>query len=227
MTKITRKNKFSRKIPPTEKRVGQMFRDPFIMGYWCKLSRLSTYLAFTFDFVPKGLTRETYCSGPSLFSKRDTSSKKGWNSLHFLWLWSTVVYVKAIWMLAVVKNKPGGSPFMFYRIVVIPQIVPVLPSPSVPKYIFESIYELLDACELSGRSVERYSKRIDSFTGRKKSLKIKQDIASKNGANAHKKKKELNELISPGLGNIKRTSKLIQFSLRIRLNSFLPLKLKT
>ena len=71
------------------------------------------------------------------------------------------------------------------------------------KYIFDAIYELLEKLELSDEAYERYSKRIDSFTDAK-ILKIKQDIASKNGANAHKKK-ELNEL-SLGLGKINRSS---------------------
>ncbi len=65
-------------------------------------------------------------------------------------------------------------------------------------------YELLEKLELTDEAYERYSKRIDSFTD-VKILKIKQDIASKNGANAHKKK-ELNGL-SLGLGNINRSSK--------------------
>lgn len=71
------------------------------------------------------------------------------------------------------------------------------------KFIFESIYELLEKLELSDEAYERYSKRIDSFTDTK-IIKIKQDIASKRGAYAHKKK-ELDEL-SLGLGKINRSS---------------------
>lgn len=71
------------------------------------------------------------------------------------------------------------------------------------KFIFESIYELLEKLELTDEAYERYSKRIDSFTD-DKIIKIKQEISSKRGAYAHKKK-ELDEL-SLGLGKINRSS---------------------
>jgi site-specific DNA recombinase len=204
MTKPSRKNKFSKKIVPTEKSVGQMFRDPFYYGLLVQTEQTIDLPRFHLDFVPM-IDEETYNQVQALAytRKRDTSSKK---RLEFKPLTHMVfcgVCKSDRWMLAG-KNKPGGSPHhvLSYRC---DNKECTRTVKSVRAfYIFDAIYELLEKLELTDEAYERYSKRIDSFTD-VKILKIKQDIASKNGANAHKKK-ELNGL-SLGLGNINRSSK--------------------
>lgn len=101
------------------------------------------------------------------------------------------------------KNKPGGSDHHVLTYRCDNKICTSFPKSVRAKYVFNAIYELLDKLELSDEAYERYSRRIDSFID-SKILKIKQDISSKNGANAHKKK-ELNEL-SLGLGSINPSS---------------------
>ena len=204
MTKITRKNLVSKKIVPTEKSVGQMFRDPFYFGILEQTQQTTDLRDIQLDFEPM-IDQDIYNQVQALAytRKRDTSSKK---RLEFKPL-THMVYCGVCksdrWMLAG-KNKPGGSPHhvLSYRCDT-PNCTRTVKSVRA-FYIFDAIYELLEKLELSDEAYERYSKRIDSFTDAK-IIKIKQDIASKNGANTHKKK-ELEEL-SLGLGNIKRTSK--------------------
>lgn len=203
MTKPSRKNKFSKKIVPTEKSVGQMFRDPFYYGLLVQTEQTIDLPRIHLDFVPM-IDEETYNQVQALAytRKRDTSSKK---RLEFKPLTHMVfcgVCKSDRWMLAG-KNKPGGSAqhVLSYRC---DNKECTRTVKSVRAfYIFDAIYELLEKLELTDEAYERYSKRIDSFTD-VKILKIKRDIASKNGANAHKKK-ELNEL-SLGLGKINRSS---------------------
>ena len=204
MTKITRKNKFSKKIPPTEKSVGQMFRDPFYYGVLVQTEQTIDIPRFHLDFVPM-IDEETYNQVQALTytRKRDTSSKK---RLEFKPL-ARMVYCGVCnsdrWMLAG-KNKPGGSDHHVLSYRCDNKECTRTVKSIRAFYIFDAIYELLEKLELSDEAYERYSKRIDSFTD-VKILKIKQDIASKNGANSHKKK-ELNDL-SLGLGNINHISK--------------------
>lgn len=203
MTKINRKNKTKKKIVPTEKSVGQMFRDPFYYGILEQTEQTIDIRTYHFDFVPM-IDEETYNQVQALAytRKRDTSSKK---RLEFKPL-SRMVYCGVCrsdrWML-VGKNKPGGSPHhvLSYRC----DNAECTRSPKSvrAKYIFDAIYELLERLELSDEAYERYSKRIESFTDAK-IIKIKEEIASKRGAYAHKKK-ELDEL-SLGLGKISRSS---------------------
>lgn len=72
----------------------------------------------------------------------------------------------------------------------------------VAHHIFDAIYDLLERLELSDEVYERYSKRLENFTDAK-IVKIKEEIAGKRGAYAHKKK-ELDEL-SLGLSRISRS----------------------
>lgn len=204
MTKITRKNKVSKKIMPTEKSVGQMFRDPFYYGVLVQTEQTINLPSIHTGFVPM-IDEETYNQVQALAytRKRDTSSKK---RLEFKPLTHMVfcgVCKSDRWMLAG-KNKPGGSKHHVLSYRCDKPDCTRSPKSVRAKFVFEAIYELLDKLELTDEAYDRYSKRIDSFTGAK-ILRIKQDIASKNGANAHKKK-ELNEL-SLGLGNISRSSK--------------------
>lgn len=203
MTKVTRKNKFSRKILPKEKSIGQMFHDPFYYGILEQTQQTIDLQSVQLDFEPM-IDEETYNQVQALAysRKRDVSTKK---RLEFKPL-THMVYCGVCksdkWMV-VGKNKPGGSKHhvLTYRCEN-KECTRTVKSVRA-KYIFESIYELLDTLELSDEAYERYSVRIDNFTN-EKIIKIKQDIASKNGANTHKKK-ELNEL-SLGLSKINRTS---------------------
>ena len=203
MTKITRKNKFSRKILPTEKSVGQMFRDPFYYGLLVQTEQTIDLPRFHLDFVPM-IDEETYNQVQALAytRKRDVDPKKRTEFKPLRHLVYCGVCRSEKWM-SVGKNKPGGSKHHVLSYECKNSKCNRSPKSVRAKFIFESIYELLDKLELSEEAYERYSKRIDSFTDAK-ILKIKQDIASKNGANAHKKK-ELNEL-SLGLGKINRSS---------------------
>lgn len=203
MTKITRKNKISRKILPTEKSIGQMFRDPFYYGILVQTEQTIDLRGVHTSFVTM-IDEETYNQVQALAytRKRDTSSKK---RLEFKPLTHMVfcgVCNSDKWMLAG-KNKPGGSKHHVLSYRCDNPKCSRSPKSVRAKYVFDAIYELLEKLELSDEAYERYSKRIDSFTD-VKILKIKQDIASKNGANAHKKK-ELNDL-SLGLGKINKSS---------------------
>lgn len=109
MTKPSRKNKFSKKIVPTEKSVGQMFRDPFYYGLLVQTEQTIDLPRIHLDFVPM-IDEETYNQVQALAytRKRDTSSKK---RLEFKPLTHMVfcgVCKSDRWMLAG-KNKPGGS----------------------------------------------------------------------------------------------------------------------
>ncbi len=203
MTKITRKNKKSKKILPTEKSVGNIFRDPFYFGILEQTQQTTDLRDIQLDFEPM-IDQETYNQVQALAytRKRDTSSKK---RLEFKPLTHMVfcgVCNSDRWMLAG-KNKPGGSKYhvLSYRCDN-KECTRTVKSVRA-KFIFESLYERLEKLELTDEAYERYSKRIDSFTD-EKIVKIRQDIASKNGANAHKKK-VLNEL-SLGLSKISRSS---------------------
>lgn len=203
MTKITRKNKTSRRINPTEKSVGEMFRDPFYYGVLVQTDETITINLIQTDFVPM-VDEEVYNQVQALAytRKRDADPKKRTEFKPLRHLVYCGVCKSDKWM-SVGKNKPGGSKHhvLSYEC----KNADCIRSPKSvrAKFVFDSIYELLDRLELTDEAYERYSNRIDSFTD-EKIIKIKKDIASKNGANAHKKK-ELTEL-SLGLGKINRSS---------------------
>ncbi len=204
MTKISRKNKVSKRILPTEKSVGQMFRDPFYYGLLVQTEQTIDLPNIHLDFKPM-IDEGTYNQVQALAysRKRDTNPNKRIEFKPLTHMVFCGVCMSDRWMLAG-KNKPGGSDHhvLTYRCDN-KECARTVKSVRA-RFIFDAIYELLEKLELSDETYERYSKRIDSFTD-VKILKIKQDISSKNGANAHKKK-ELNEL-SLGLGNISRSSK--------------------
>lgn len=204
MTKITRKNKTSKKIVPTEKTVGQMFRDPFYYGLLVQTEQTIDLPRIHLDFVPM-IDEETYNQVQALAytRKRDVDPKKRTEFKPLRHLVYCGVCKSDKWM-SVGKNKPGGSKHRVLSYECKNPDCTRTPKSVRAKFVFESIYELLEKLKLTEEAYERYSKRIDSFTD-VKILKIKQDIASKNGANAHKKR-ELNDL-SLGLGNINRSSK--------------------
>ena len=203
LTKIAKKNKKIRKILPTEKSVGKIFGDPFYFGMLEQAEQTVDLRTIQLDFEPM-IDQDTYNQVQALAytRKRDINPKK---MLEFKPL-TRMVYCGVCksdrWMLAG-KNKPGGSHHhvLSYRC----DNPKCTRSPKSVRafYIFDAIYELLEKLELSDEAYERYSKRIDSFTDAKV-IKIKQDIASKRGAFAHKKK-ELDDL-SLGLGKINRSS---------------------
>lgn len=203
MTKITRKNKFSKKIPPTEKSVGQMFHDPFYFGILEQTEQSIELSTIQLDFEPM-IDQDIYNQVQALAytRKRDTNPKKRAEFKPLAHMVFCGVCKSDKWM-SVGKNLPGGSKHHVLSYECKNSDCNRKPKSVRAKFIFESIYELLEKLELSGEAYVRYSKRIDSFTD-EKIIKIKQDIASKNGANTHKKK-ELNEL-SLGLGKISRSS---------------------
>lgn len=203
MTKITRKNKTCKRIDPTEKTVGKMFQDPFYFGMLEQTNQTIDLRTIQLDFEPM-VDEDIYNQVQALAytRKRDTSSKK---MLEFKPLAHMVfcgVCNNNKWML-VGKNKPGGSKHhvLSYRC----DNKGCTRSPKSVRafYVFDAIYELLEKLELSDEAYKRYEKRIDNFTD-EKILKIKQEIASKRGAYAHKKK-ELDDL-SLGLSKISSIS---------------------
>lgn len=202
LTKITKKNKTVRKILPTEKSVGNVFRDPFYFGM-LEQTQQTVDLRDIYDFVPM-IDQDTYNQVQALAytRKRDTNPKK---MLEFKPL-ARMVYCGVCnsnrWML-VGKNKPGGSKHHVLTYRCDNPDCTRSPKSVRAKYVFDAIYSLLDRLELSDKAYERYSNRIDSFTDAK-IIKIKQEISSKRGAYAHKKK-ELDEL-SLGLSKISRSS---------------------
>ncbi len=204
MTKPSRKNKFSKKIVPTEKSIGQMFRDPFYYGLLVQTEQTIDLPRIHTSFVPM-ITEDIYNQVQALAytRKRDVDPKKRAEFKPLRHMVYCGVCKSDKWM-SVGKNKPGGSKHLVLSYECKNSDCTRKPKSVRAKFVFDAIYELLEKLELSDKAYERYSKRIDSFTD-VKILKIKQDIASKNGANAHKKR-ELNEL-SLGLGNINRSSK--------------------
>ena len=203
MTKITRKNKKSKRIDPTEKSVGQMFRDPFYFGMLEQTQQTTDLRSIQLDFEPM-IDEDAYNQVQALAytRKRDADPKKRVEFKPLVRMVYCGVCNDTKWMQAG-KNKPGGSKHhvLSYRC----ENKECTRSVKSVRafYVFDAIYELLEKLELTDDAYERYSKRIDSFTD-EKIIKIKQDIASKRGAYAHKKK-ELDEL-SLGLGKIKRSS---------------------
>lgn len=202
LTKINKKNKHPRKILPTEKSVGKMFQDPFYFG---KLEQASQTIDLReiYNFEPM-IEEETYNQVQALAytRKRDINPKK---MLEFKPLARMVfcgVCKSDKWMI-VGKNKPGGSTHLVLTYRCDNKNCTRYPKSVRAKYVFEAIYELLDKLKLSDEAYERYSRRIDTFTD-EKVIKIKNEISSKRGAYAHKKK-ELDEL-SLGLSKISRSS---------------------
>jgi predicted RNase H-like nuclease (RuvC/YqgF family) len=100
-------------------------------------------------------------------------------------------------------NKPGGSKHHVLTYRCENADCTRKPKSVRAKYVFGAIYKLLERMELSDEAYERYSKRLDDMTDGK-IIEIKQQIASKRGAYAHKKK-ELDEL-SLNLPKISRSS---------------------
>ncbi len=202
VTKVNKKNKYPKKIYPTEKSVGVMFQDPFYYGI-LEQANQTIDLRTVYDFEPM-IDEETYNQVQALAytRKRDINPKKGFEFKPLTRMVYCGVCKSDRWML-VGKNKPGGSDHHVLTYRCDNKDCTRYPKSVRAKYVFNAIYELLDKLELSDEAYERYSKRIESFTD-DKIIKIKSDIASKRGAYAHKKK-ELDDL-SLGLSKIKRSS---------------------
>lgn len=203
MTKITRKNKKRKRINPTEKSVGSMFRDPFYYGILEQTEQTVDMRTIQLDFQPM-VDEETYNNVQALAytRKRDINPKKMVEFKPLAHMVFCGVCKSDKWM-SVGKNKPGGSNHHVLSYECKNSNCNRKPKSVRAKFVFDAIYELLDRLELSDDAYERYDKRIDSFTDAK-IVKIKQEIASKRGAYSHKKK-ELDEL-SLGLSKISRTS---------------------
>lgn len=200
LTKITKKKQ--RKILPTDKSVGVMFRDPFYYGI-LEQANQTIDLREIYNFEPM-VEEDIYNQVQALAytRQRDINPKK---MLEFKPLARMVfcgVCKSDKWM-SVGKNKPGGSTHHVLSYECKNVDCNRKPKSVRAKYIFESIHAILDKLELTDEAYERYSKRIDNFTD-EKIIKIKKEIASKRGAYSHKKN-ELDEL-SLGLGKISRSS---------------------
>lgn len=186
MTKINKKNKVARKILPTEKTVGNMFKDPFYYGV-LEQTHQTVDLRELYNFEPM-IEVDIYDLVQALAytRKRDINPKK---MLEFKPL-TRMVYCGVCksdrWMLAG-KNKPGGSDHHVLSYRCDNPECTRYPKSVRAKYVFEAIYAVLDRVELSDEAYDRYSERIDGFTD-EKIIKIKKQIASTKGAYAHKKK---------------------------------------
>jgi site-specific DNA recombinase len=202
LTKINKKNKYPRKISPTEKSVGKMFGDPF---YYGKLEQThqTIDLRTIYDFQPM-IDEDTYNQVQSLAytRKRNINPENLTEFKPFAHMVFCGVCNSDSWMLAG-KNKPGGSKHHVLSYRCDTPNCSRKPKSVRAHYLLDAMYELLDKVQLSDEAYERYSARIDSFTD-KKIIDIKTKIASKRGALAHKNK-ELDDL-SLGLGNISRSS---------------------
>ena len=202
MTKLTRVNKKIRKILPNGKTIAKMFRDSFYYGVLQQVDQ-TTNLCEIYDFKP--MIDETLFNQVQAIGcgrNKDTSTKK---RLEFKPL-SRLVYCGVCndnkWM-RVGKTMPGSGKqhVLSYRCDN-PNCKRDIKSVRA-KYVFEGIYSLLDKFELTDDAYERYSKRIDFYTD-DKIISIKQDVASKHGALAHKRS-ELDKL-SLGLSSIDKKS---------------------
>ncbi len=183
--------------------VGNMFRDPFYFGILEQTQQTTDLRTIQLNFEPM-IDQDTYNQVQALAytRKRDTSSKKRLEFKPLARMVYCCVCNDTRWMQAG-KNKPGGSEHRVLSYRCDNKECTRTVKSVRAFYIFDAIYELLEKLELTDEAYERYSKRIDSFTDAK-IIKIKQDIASKRGAYAHKKK-ELDDL-SLGLGKINRSS---------------------
>lgn len=202
MTKLTKKNKKTKRIDPTEKTLSKMFGDPFYYGVLVQTDQ-TVDIVQIYNFTPmidEELFNQVQAMGYA--RNKDVNPKK---RLEFKPL-SRFVYCgvcnSSKWMLAG-KNKPGGGNHhvLTYRCDN-PDCRRDIKSVRA-KWVFEGIYSLLDRFELTDEAYERYSKRIDYYTD-DKIVSIKKDIMSRRGALAHKKK-ELDEL-SLGLSRIDKKS---------------------
>jgi DNA invertase Pin-like site-specific DNA recombinase len=202
MTKVTKKNKYPKKILPTEHTVGRMFEDPFYYGKFVQTNQ-SVDLTTIYDFVTM-IDEDLYNRVQALAytRKRDTNPIKMLEFKPLARMVFCAVCKSNKWM-SVGKNLPGGSKHHVLSYRCNNPACDRSPKSVRAKFVFDALYELLDTMELSDEAYERYSKRIDVYTD-EKLIKIKQEVASKNGAAAHKKK-ELKEL-SLGLGKIPESS---------------------
>lgn len=202
-TKLNKKNKTVKKIFPTEKTLSLIFRDPFYYGVLIQADQTND-LRSIYNFAPM-VDEETFNKIQTLGYARnkDVNPKK---RLEFKPL-SRLVFCGVCndtkWMV-VGKNKPGGSQHHVLTYRCDNPVCDRITKSVRAKYVFEAIYSLLEGLELTDEAYERYSKRIEVYTD-SKIVEIKQDIASKRGSLAHKKK-ELEEL-SLSLGKIDSNSR--------------------
>lgn len=183
-------------IKPTINGVGKVFRDPFYYGQLLQ-TKQTVDLREIYDFEPM-IDEETYNQVQTISRSRtkDTFNKKRaafypLRGLVYCGVCNDTTYMK------VGKNLPRHKK---YHVLSYPCDNPrcTRTHKSVrAHYIFESIYERLDALELTDDAYERYSKKIDSYTDNK-IISIKQDLASKRGALNHIK----SEINTRGLGII-------------------------
>lgn len=202
MTKLTKKNKNTKRINPTEKTLSKMFGDPFYYGVLVQTEQ-TVDIVQIYNFTPmidEELFNKVQAMGYA--RNRDINPKK---RLEFKPL-SRFVYCGVCnsekWMI-VGKNKPGGGKHhvLTYRCDD-PGCKRDIKSVRA-KYVFDGIYSLLDKFNLSDDAYERYSKQIDIHTD-ERIVSIKQDIFSKRGALAHKQ--SMLEKYSLELGSIDKNS---------------------
>lgn len=107
LTKINKKNKYPRKIVPTEKSVGNMFQDPFYYGI-LEQANQTIDLRTVYDFEPM-IEEDTYNQVQALAytRKRDINPKKMFEFKPLARMVYCGVCKSDRWM-SVGKNKPGG-----------------------------------------------------------------------------------------------------------------------
>ncbi len=203
LTKITKKNKIQKKILPTEKSLGVAFRDPFYYGILIQSNQITDLRDIVTNFQPM-INQDLFNKVQALTyeRKRDISPAKQTEFKPLMHMVFCGVCNSSRWMVAG-KNKPGGSKqhVLSYRC---DNLNCTRSVKSIrARYVFDGIYSLLDGLELTDEAYDRYSKRIGSLTDAK-IVTIRETIASKRGALAHKTK-ELKEL-SLGLSTIKKSS---------------------
>lgn len=185
MTKITRKNKKIRKIVITKQIASRLFHDPFYFGILVQSGQEVDLRELT-NFQPM-INEETYNAVQAMSQKRARVVLHAKRTT-FYPLRSLVFcgVCKGDIPMRVGKNKGGnGSHVLSYRC---DNEGCTRAVKSVRgKYIFDSLYEILDKMKFTDKEYDKYSKTIDGYTD-EKVQELRAERRSLDGARKHKNK---------------------------------------
>lgn len=180
--RMTKTRKRQRAIAPSITAVARMFHDSFYYGLLLQANQ-TVDLRQIYDFKPminENLFNQIQALSFGRSKHKFEKERSTFYPLHGM-IYCSVCNDSRY--MRVGKNKSGGGHYVLtYRCD--NKICTRKPKSMRAKYIFNSLYSMLDNLKLSDEAYDRYSRSIDSFTD-EKLIKIKEDIQSRRGALTH------------------------------------------